>query len=149
VWAEITKLGSMQRPLLNTVLETTFEPCSPIRYTSPDGKRTFVIGKIVEVNEPTLLSHTYVMTMYDEPPTLVTWSLEELESGNVMVTLKHEGWAEASTVMDKHGKTWAGILADLKHQVETGDVAMKTKLSHAFMSAFMFAMPAKTKTENV
>lgn len=68
VWAEITKLGSVQRPLLNTVLETTFEPGSPIRYRTADGKRTFVIGRIVEVSEPTLLSHTYVMTLHDEPP---------------------------------------------------------------------------------
>jgi len=149
VWAEITKLGSVQRPLLNTVLQTTFEPGSPIRYTSPDGKRTFVIGRIVEVSEPTLFSHTYVMTMHDDPPTLVTWHLEELAPGRVQVTLTHEGWADDSTNMAKHGKTWTGILADLKRQVETGDVPTRTKISQAVMSAFMFAMPAKTKTQNV
>ncbi len=71
MWAEITTLGGVQRPALNTVLETAFEPGSLIRYRTPDGKRTFVIAKIVEVNEPTLLSHTHVLTMYDDPPTLV------------------------------------------------------------------------------
>jgi len=149
VWAEITKLGSVQRPLLNTVLETTFEPGTPIRYRSANGKRTFVVGRIVEVQAPRLLSHTYVMTMFNDPPTLVTWTLEELEPGRVRVTLKHAGWQEDGKTMDKHGKTWSGILGDLKHQVETGDVSTKTKVSHALMTAFMFAMPAKTKSANV
>ncbi len=149
VWAEITKLGSVQKPLLNTVLETTFEPGTPIRYRSANGKRTFVVGKIVEVQTPRLLSHTYVMTMYDDPPTLVTWTLDEHGPGLVRVTLKHEGWQEEGKTMDKHGKTWSGILADLKHQIETGNVAIKTRVSHALMTTFMFAMPAKTKSENV
>ncbi|MGB5953244.1 MAG: SRPBCC domain-containing protein [Ornithinimicrobium sp.] len=149
VWAEITKLGTVQRPLLNTVLETTFEPGEPIRYRSANGKRTFVVGRIVQVEAPRLLSHTYVMTMYDEPPTLVTWTLEEIAPDLVQVTLKHEGWPQESKTMDKHGKTWVGILADLKQQVETGDVSAKTKVSHALMTTFMFAMPAKTKSENV
>ncbi len=51
--------------------------------------------------------------------------------------------------MRRTGKTWAGILADLKRQVETGDVSPRTKLTHAMMGAFMFTMPARTKTENV
>lgn len=149
VWAEITKVGSVQRPLINTELVTTFEPGSPIRYKSPDGKRTFVVGRIVEVVEPTLFSHTYVMTMYDDPPTLVTWSLEQIAPGRTRVTLRHSGWTEEGKAMDKHGKTWTGILADLKDHIETGDVSRKTKISQALMTTFMFAMPAKTKSENV
>lgn len=149
VWAEITKLERVQRPLLNTVLETTFEPGSPIRYRTSDGRRTFVVGRIVEVEAPRLLSHTYVMTMHSDPPTLVTWSLEEMSQDRVMVTLRHSGWAEGNANMGKNDKTWAGILADLKHQVETGDVSTKTKVSHSLMKTFMFAMPARTKSENV
>lgn len=50
VWAEITKLGTVQRPLLDTVLATTLEPGAPLRYTTPDGRRTFVVGRVVEAD---------------------------------------------------------------------------------------------------
>ena len=39
VWAEITKTGSIQRPLYNTVLDIDLEPGGRLRYSSPDGKR--------------------------------------------------------------------------------------------------------------
>ncbi|MGB3256446.1 MAG: SRPBCC domain-containing protein [Ornithinimicrobium sp.] len=149
VWAEITAVDRVQRPLLNTMLVTTFEAGTPVRYESRDGTRTFVVGRVVEVGEPTVFSHTYVMTLYDEPPTLVTWSLERVGHDRVHVTLRHSGWAEQGKAMAKHGKTWERILADLKHQVERGDVSRKTKLSQALMGTFMFAMPSRTRSENV
>ena len=49
----------------------------------------------------------------------------------------------------KVDKTWAGILATLKSVVETGDIPTGDKAKYFFMRTFMFAMPAKTKTENV
>ncbi|MGB3763766.1 MAG: SRPBCC domain-containing protein [Ornithinimicrobium sp.] len=149
VWSEITAVDRVQRPLLNTLLVTTFEPGTPLRYESRDGTRTFVVGRVAEVTEPTVFSHTYVMTLYDVPPTLVTWSLERLGPDRTGVTLRHSGWVEQGKTMAKHGKTWDRILADLKHQVERGDISRKTKLSQALMGTFMFAMPSRTRSENV
>ena len=149
VWAEITAVDRVQRPLLNTRLVTTFEPGTPLRYESRDGGRTFVVGRIVEVTEPTVFSHTYVMTLYQVPPTLVTWSLDRVGPDRVSVTLQHSGWAEQGKTMARHEKTWDRILADLKHQVELGDVSRTTKISQALMSTFMFAMPSRTRSENV
>lgn len=51
--------------------------------------------------------------------------------------------------MERHGATWATILADLKRLTEGGDLSARTKLQYAVMRAFVWAMPAKTKTENV
>lgn len=149
VWAEITKIRAIQRPLLDTVLETTLEPGAPLRYTTPDGRRTFVVGRVVEVSEPTLFSHTYRLTTSNDPLTLVTWSLETLASGSVRVTVRHSEWPEQTKALDAHSTTWAGILAELKRQVETGDISGRTKARYALMRAFIWAMPAKTKTENV
>jgi len=149
VWAEITKLGTVQRPLLDTVLATTLEPGAPLRYTTVDGRRTFVVGRVVEINEPTLFSHTYRLTTSNDPLTLVTWSLETLGSGSVRVTVRHSEWPEQTKSLDAHSRTWAGILAELKRLVETGDISRRTKARYALMRAFVWAMPAKTKSENV
>ncbi len=87
--------------------------------------------------------------MDDDPPTLVTWSLEQIVPGRTLVTLRHPGATEGGKAMDRHDKIWTGILADLKDHIETGDVSRKTKISQALMTKFMFAMPAKTKSEDV
>lgn len=149
VWAEVTKVGSVQRAMLTTVLDTTFEVGAPVRYTSRDGGRTFVVGRVVEVKEPTLFAHTYRLTTADDPTTLVTWSLEELAPGRVRITLRHSGWPEEGKRMDQHGATWRTILSDLKRLLEGGDLSAKTKAQYALMRAFTWAMPAKTRTENV
>lgn len=52
VWDEITKTGRIQRALYNTVLESDLQPGSPLRYYSPDRKRVFVVGEVVEVDPP-------------------------------------------------------------------------------------------------
>lgn len=149
VWAEITRVGTVQRPLLDTMLDTTFEPGAPLRYTSKDGKRTFVVGRIVEVRKPELFSHTYRLTTSDDPTTMVAWKLEALGPASVRVTLRHSGWPDGAKAMDAHSKTWVGILSELRNVIETGDVSGRTKTRYALMKAFMWAMPAKTRTENV
>lgn len=148
VWAQITKLG-LQRPLLDTVLATALEPGAPLRYTTRDGRRTFVVGRVVEVRPPTHFSHTYRLTTSDDPVTLVSWSLDELGPTRVRVTVRHSGWPETVKRIDAHSKTWAAILAELKNTMETGDISRRAKARYLLMRAFTWAMPAKTKTENV
>ena len=47
VWDEITKLGRVQRAVMNTLLESALVPGAKMRYYSPDKKRVFVVGKVV------------------------------------------------------------------------------------------------------
>ena len=77
VWDEITKTGSIQRPLYNSVLDVDLRPGGTLRYLSPDLKRVFVAGEVLEVDPPRRLRHTYVFTMAPDPVTEVTWELEE------------------------------------------------------------------------
>ncbi|MGC1206620.1 MAG: hypothetical protein WA880_01555 [Ornithinimicrobium sp.] len=58
MWAEITKVGSVQRPLINTQLVTTFEPGSPHPLQESERQAHLWGGPNVEVVEPTLFSHT-------------------------------------------------------------------------------------------
>ncbi len=76
VWAEITKVGARQRAQLDSVLETSFRPGDPLYYRSEDGSRIFMVGRVLECDPPTTFSHTQVLTMRDDPLTVVSWRLE-------------------------------------------------------------------------
>ncbi len=148
VWDEITKTGRVQRALYNTVLDTDLRPGGRLRYYSPDKKRVFIVGEVVEADPPRRFSHTYMFTTRVEPVTLVTWELQE-EKGGCRVTITHSGYTNAHKSPEKVRAGWTEILGILKHELETGDIPGKTKLVYAMMSWFMFMMPKSTKTEEV
>jgi uncharacterized protein YndB with AHSA1/START domain len=157
VWAEITKLGGKQRAMLDTVLRTTLEGGNdrttlvvgaPLYYTSEDGKRVFIVGRVVEVDPPHRLVHTQRLTMRDDPPTLVTWELAEIEGGT-RVTLRHTGFPEGTKKLESVDKTWIGILRELKRLLEAGDIGLGARARYAVFRRFMWALPSGTKAENV
>lgn len=147
VWAEITKVGARQRAQLDSVLETTFQPGDPLYYKSQDGSRIFMVGRVLEFDPPTTFRHTQVLTMRDDPLTVVAWHLEPVPEGT-RVTLVNSGWP-AEAKMDKVDSTWKGILASLKAVVETGDVSTRQKMTLFLMRHSMFMMPSGTRTANV
>jgi uncharacterized protein YndB with AHSA1/START domain len=148
VWAELTRMDGRQRAMMDTVLESTLAPGAPLYYRTPDGKRVFIVGRVVEVDPPKRLVHTQRLLLRDDPFTLVEWSLEE-SAGGTRVTLRHGGWPADTKGLDKVDGTWASILAELKRLVETGDISRKVKLQYALMRAFMWALPARTRAGNV
>jgi len=149
VWAEITKLRGVQRALMDTVLQTSFEPGDPLYYKSRDGKRTFIVGRIVTVEPPVLLAHTQVLTTRDYAPTLVTWRLAPTAEGGTRVSVAHTGWQDDVKGVDSVDSTWAWILRELKNVMERGSVAPATAGKYALMRAFLWAMPARTRTDRV
>lgn len=148
VWAEITKLGGRQRAMLDTVLRTTLEVGAPLYYTTEDGKRVFIVGRVVEVDPPYRLVHTQRLTMRDDPPTLVTWELAEIEGGT-RVTLRHTGFPEGTRKLESVDRTWVVILRELKRLLETGDIGTAAKARYAAFRLFMWALPSGTRAENV
>lgn len=145
VWSEITKTGRVQRALYNTVLETELKPGARLRYYSPDRKRVFIVGEVVDVEPPRRFSHTYWFTMWKGGgPTLVTWELEP-EADGTRVTITHSGWTAAHEATEKTGAGWREILGLLKQELETGTIPLKTRIMYRVMGWFMFMMPAATK----
>ena len=144
VWDEITKTGRVQRALYNTVLETELRPGARLRYYSPDRKRVFIVGEVVDVDAPRRFSHTYWFTMWKGGgPTLVTWELHE-EAGGCRVTVTHSGWTAEHEAAEKTGAGWREILGLLKQDLETGSLPLKTRVMYTVMGWFMFAMPKTT-----
>jgi uncharacterized protein YndB with AHSA1/START domain len=149
VWDEITRTGSIQKSLFNTVLESDLKPGARLRYYSPDRKRVFIVGEVVAVEPTVKLAHTYWFTTWKSgPPTLVTWELAD-EDGGCRVTVTHSGWTADHDKPEKSGAGWKQILDLLKHEMETGDIPGKTKLMYTLMGWFMFAMPRTTTTAYV
>ena len=148
VWDEITKLGRVQRALMNTLLETALAPGAKLRYYSPDKKRVFIVGKVVEVRPPQKFSHTYMFTTRPETPSLVTWDLQEIPGG-CRVTLTHSGWTDQAKTHKSVVGGWRQILDVLKVELETGDIPFKTKLLYGMMGAFMFMMPKTTTVAEI
>ena len=148
VWDEITKLGKLQRPMFYTVLETGLTPGSKLRYYSPDKKRVYIVGEVVEVIPPKKFSHTYMFTMNPEPRTLVTWELEEI-SGGCRVTLRHSGWTTQAKTHKGVVGGWRDILQMLKSELETGDIRTRSKIFYRFMGMLAFMLPKSTKTSEV
>jgi len=148
VWAEITKTGRVQRSLYNTVLDTELKPGAKLRYYSPDRKRVFIVGEVVEVQPPRKFSHTYWFTMWKGGgPTLVTWELSP-EGAGTRVTVTHSGWTEAHEAAQKTGAGWKEILGLLKQELETGTLPFRTRFMYRVMGWFMFAMPSTTTREH-
>ena len=146
VWEEITRTGRIQVAMQNTVLESALVPGAKMRYYSPDRKRVFVVGEVIEIIPPRRLSHTFKFAWRSEPPTVVTWELEETPQG-CRVTVAHTGWASQpgkGTVPE-----WNQMLATLKSQLETGDIPLKVKIMYAIAGKLLFMMPKSTTVEEV
>ncbi len=148
VWAEITKLKHVQKPMFNTVLETDFKPGSRLLYRSEDGKRVFILGEVKECVPPRKLVHTFRFVGIAETPTLVEWTLEEA-GGATRVTVVHSRFVDQKKTADSVRTSWVGILGNIKAVVETGNVPIKTRVMHGLMQAFMFMAPKNTLRENV
>lgn len=150
VWDELTRLdGKRHRAMMDTVLESALTVGAPLYYRSTDGKRVFVIGRVVAIEPPRLLSHTWRLTVRggDDPWTLVSWTLDEV-AGGTRVTLRHSGWPADTKRLDSVERTWQMCLDELKRLVETGDISTGLKIRYALMRAFMWAMPARTRAAN-
>ena len=148
VWAEITKLKQIQKPMFGTVLETDFKPGSRMIYKSEDGKRVFILGEVHAFDPPKRFVHTFRFAEFTESPTLVEWDLEE-KAGVTRVTVTHSKFVDQKNTADSVRTSWVGILNNIKAVVETGDVPFKDRLILRMMSAFMFMLPKQTLRQNI
>lgn len=148
VWDEITKTGRLQRAMMRTVLESELVPGAKLRYYSPDRKRVYVVGEVVEVTPPRIFKHTYMFTTRAEEPTLVTWELDEIPGG-CRVTLTHGGFTTQSKTHKDVVGGWRMILDAMKAELESGELPLKIRLMYGLMGAMTFLQPKTTLTTEV
>ncbi len=147
-WHELTKTGEVQYPMFNAILETDWAPGSKMLYYKPDRTMVFVVGEVVEVEEPRRFVHTYRFTDLDDAATLVTWDFEEIDTG-VRVTVTHSRFDGETPTRKRVTGGWKMILATLKQQLETGKPPLKIRIMFGLMGMLSFMQPKKIHTDNV
>lgn len=147
-WHELTKVGEVQYPMFNAVLETDWSPGSPMYYYKPDRSRIFVVGKVVEVDPPKRFVHTYRFTDLDESDSLVTWDFEQIPTG-VRVTVTHGQWTDQDKTHKRVGRGWKMILKTVKAVLEDRKPPFMVRAMYGMMGALDFMNPPKSLSENV
>ena len=139
VWAAITRTGEKLPFYFNSILQAKLSPGSPLRYTSANGKRTFIVGEVIAVDAPRLFVHTLRFTHLAEPPSPVAFELVA-EGDKTTVTIRHRDIAgKRHRSMVKAG--WPFILNNLKSLLETGHLPFKTRVQNVVMRMFAPFMP--------
>ncbi|MCA9293726.1 MAG: SRPBCC domain-containing protein [Phycisphaerales bacterium] len=149
VWREITKRGEYCAFMFGTVFHSSMQNGAPYRYSSKNGKYSFVAGDVVEVQEPTKFSYTFAFTQLDDAPALATWELEDLGGNRTRVTITHSGFDGETKTYKMTGKGWKQILQNLKDTCEMGKVSFGQRMQLGMMSMFTFMMPKRCLTKNV
>jgi uncharacterized protein YndB with AHSA1/START domain len=98
---------------------TEASPVGAVRtaYRLDFGDGSVVDGVVTELEPGRRFAHTWAWA--DAEPgqqTVVSWSVDPLETGGSRITLVHDGWAEAgldASARDEHEGYWSGYLDDL------------------------------------
>jgi len=121
LWAALTSSEFSRQYWFGTELRTDWAIGSPFALVM-NGTPTDV-GEILEFDPPRRLSYTFRHVLQDElrneKTTKVVFKLEP-HGKLVKLTLTHEGFAEASKLLDGISKGWPAILSSLKSLLETG-----------------------------
>lgn len=126
VWDAITQPEFTERYFHGARVETTGQAGTPLRYRSPDGSRLWGDEVIIESDPP----HKLVVpwrSLYDdelaaEPPSRVTWLIEEQHDGVCLLTVVHDRLEDSPrTAASVSGIGWLSVVNGLKTLLETGE----------------------------
>jgi uncharacterized protein YndB with AHSA1/START domain len=147
VWAELFKTGIPHHAMFGTYLNGTLAPGETITYRNRSGSHTFVLGKVLEVDPPTRLVHTFRFSMENDEPTLVEWTLES-RGDSTRVIVDHSRFDGETRTYKAVATSWPRILALYKRIVETGKSPAGARLKNGTMMAMTFMLPKSARTEN-
>jgi uncharacterized protein YndB with AHSA1/START domain len=121
IWEALTESEFTRKYFHRTSVESTFEVGAPLR-SYQDGKLVRD-GEVLECDPPRRLVTTW-RSLYDpelagEPPSRVTFEIEETEPGVCQVTVIHDQ-LEKSPKTAANIEGWPYVLSGLKTLLETG-----------------------------
>ncbi len=112
------------------------------RMVSANGKTVAVVGEILDIEPPHRLVTSFRLTSLDDPPSIVTYTLEETPEGTEFTLITDEvvaGSRSEKSMAD--GSRF--IIANFKAFVETGKVTFSARL---MLSTFKLMSPFTPKT---
>jgi len=149
VWHELTKTGEAQGAVFNAWLHAKggVVPGAAIQMRTGSGKRTLVVGEILECDPPHRYVHTHRFTQYDDPVCQVAYDLKKVPGG-VQVTLRVTGVTEGSRTAKDMASGGTMIINALKAICETGRPPFGTQVLYAMFKYMEFVLPGRTRSEH-
>lgn len=147
VWGELFKKGIPHHAMFGTYLNGNLLPGETITYRNKSGSHTFVLGKVLEVDPPTRLVHTFRFSMEKDDATLVEWTLEP-KGDSTRVIVNHSRFDGETRTYKSVETSWPAILALYKTIIETGKPPAGARMKNGLMMAMTFMLPKAAKTEN-
>jgi uncharacterized protein YndB with AHSA1/START domain len=124
IWQALTDPEIVRHYYFGSVIDSDFQPGSPIIYKQPDTGRIDIEGEVLEADPPRKLVHTFSVRWdpdLNDPPTRVTWEITPMgEACRLSVT--HDGFTEENETFVSTRDGWPMILSGLKTYLETGSV---------------------------
>ena len=123
VWRALTESDFTTRYWYGSTIQSDWKVGSPYELRTHDGKPA-IAGSVLESDPPRRLVLTYSSPWTntpDEPPSRVTFEIEQAGPGVAKLTLVHETEPGSSTRIAEVAAGWPYILAGLKTLLETGE----------------------------
>jgi uncharacterized protein YndB with AHSA1/START domain len=124
IWDAITKPEFTSRYFFGAIVKTTGEVGSPINGYAPDGTTLWTEGVVLESDPPRRLVESwrtlYDPAMVDDPPSRVTWEIEEVEVNLSKLTVIHDGFEVETATYKSVSGGWMRVLSAMKTLLETG-----------------------------
>lgn len=148
VWSELVETTKPRPFFWNGSWDTpAFAAGNPYRVASNEGKAVAVIGRILEMDPPHRLVTSFRLTALNDPPSKVTYLLEEKDGGTEfsLVTEQVLAGSESERSMASGSRF---IVENFKAFVETGRVTFVARVTLAVHSLMAPLMPKSMRAEN-
>lgn len=148
VWSELVNTTAARPFFWNSSWDTKeMAAGNAYRMVSNNGKTVAVVGEILEMEPPHRLVTSFRLTAFDDPPSRVTYTLEETPEGTEFTLL-----TESVVAGSKSEKSMADgsefIIANIKAFIETGKVTFGARLMLTTYKLLAPLTPKGMRAEN-
>jgi uncharacterized protein YndB with AHSA1/START domain len=134
VWSELVNTAAPRPFFWNSNWDTAeMAAGNAYRMISNKGKTVAVIGKIVEMDPPHRLVHSFRLTALPDPPSTVTYTLKEKDGGTEFCLITEHILAGSKSEKSM-GRGSKFIIENFKAFVETGKVTFAARMTLAVFS---------------
>lgn len=148
VWSELVDRAKPRPFFWNGTWDGPgFEAGAPYRMIANGGESVAVIGRILEMDPPRKLVHSFRLTNLPDPPSIVTYMLAEKDGGTEfsLITENVLAGSRSEKSMAEGAKF---IVENFKAYVETGSVTLGARLMLGVLSLMAPMAPKTMKAEN-
>lgn len=148
VWSELVNTATARPFFWNSAWDAKdMAPDNAYRMVSSNGKTVAVVGEILEIEPPRRLVTSFRLTAFDDPPSRVTYTLDETPEGTEF-TLITENVVAGSRSEKAMADGSEFIIANTKAFIESGKVTFGARLMLAAYKLMSPFTPKRMRAEN-